>query len=124
MTFSTQIIDVINFLCQKFGVAIDWTSENVMPYLHELATRFISWEVATSKMWLWIGVLLCVLGIAGIVLEAFTHCWGGMMTFVGIIMLCVGFVVVGVQIYDILTCIHLPEKQIFEYVQTWTSQSR
>lgn len=124
MTFSSQIIDVLNFLCQKFGIAIDWTSENVMPYLQELATKFISWEIATSKMWLGIGVFFCVLGIAGIVIEAFTQCWGGMMTFVGVIMLFIGLCIVGMQIYDILTCIHLPEKQIFEYIQTWTYQSR
>ena len=35
--FSEQIIEVLNALCEKFGIAIDWTAENVMPYLTDLA---------------------------------------------------------------------------------------
>ena len=30
-----EIIKVINDLCGKFGIAIDWTSSNVIPYLEE-----------------------------------------------------------------------------------------
>lgn len=33
MTVSDQIINVLDALCEKFGLVIDWTSENVVPYL-------------------------------------------------------------------------------------------
>ena len=31
---SQQIIEVLDYLFEKFGIAIDWTSENIMPYIH------------------------------------------------------------------------------------------
>ena len=30
---SDQIIKVLDNLCDKFGLAIDWSSKNVQPYL-------------------------------------------------------------------------------------------
>ena len=33
---SNQIIEVLNEICNKFGLTIDWTSKNVYPYLQEL----------------------------------------------------------------------------------------
>ena len=40
MNFSQEIINVLDYLCNKFGIAIDWTSENVIPYIEELCERF------------------------------------------------------------------------------------
>ena len=48
MSFSSQFIEVLDALCAKFGIVIDWTSQNVMPYLTDLATRLISYEIWTS----------------------------------------------------------------------------
>ena len=31
MTVSEQIIQVIDALCEKFGIAIDWTTQNIIP---------------------------------------------------------------------------------------------
>ena len=33
MKVSNQIIEVLEYLCQKFGIVIDWTSESILPYL-------------------------------------------------------------------------------------------
>ncbi len=37
---SNQIIEVLNEICNKFGLAIDWTSKNVQPYLQELIAKW------------------------------------------------------------------------------------
>ena len=49
MSISDQIIAVINDLCQKFGIAIDWTAENVLPYIEDLCARYIQFEIQTSN---------------------------------------------------------------------------
>lgn len=41
MSFSENFIEVFNFLSEKIGIAIDWTSENVMPYLVDVSERII-----------------------------------------------------------------------------------
>ena len=52
MTPSAQIIEILDYLGQKLGMTIDWTSANVMPYVQDLFARFISWEIATSTVWI------------------------------------------------------------------------
>ena len=45
MSFSSQFIEVLDALCEKFGIAIDWTSKNVMPYVTDLDARIITYEI-------------------------------------------------------------------------------
>ena len=64
MTVSEQIIQVINALCEKFGIAINWTSENVIPYLETLCRKLITYEISTSIFWM---VIMTLVSIASIV---------------------------------------------------------
>ena len=60
---SNEIIKVLDELCKKFGIAIDWTSQNVMPYLEQLAERFIKYKNITDTIWLIVGIVLFILSI-------------------------------------------------------------
>ena len=56
---SEKIIKILDHIGSKFGVAIDWTDKNVMPYLQELADKYINYELVTS-----IAIaVVCVFGI-------------------------------------------------------------
>lgn len=59
---SAQIIEVLNDICEKFGVAVDWTSKNVQPYLKELMTKCINYKLATDIVWLVVGIVLLIIG--------------------------------------------------------------
>lgn len=48
MNISEQIINVLDALCEKFGVAIDWTAANVLPYVQDLCGRIITYLIATD----------------------------------------------------------------------------
>jgi hypothetical protein len=116
MTISSQIIEVLNDLCRKFGMAIDWSQENIMPYLQELAGKYISWEVAISWMYIFMGVALLLVAIVLFVVEYKTNTSCGFFYFLSCILVTSAIVIFGVQVYDILTCKFFPEKQIIEYV--------
>lgn len=62
MTVSAQIIEVINAICEKFGIVLDWSNENVWPYLQDLMGRFINYticiEVATIILF-GLGIFIC-----------------------------------------------------------------
>lgn len=62
MTVSDQLVAVFNALAEKFGVVIDWSSANVIPYIQDVAGRIIRYEIATSIAWL----CICFLIAAGI----------------------------------------------------------
>lgn len=125
MTVSEQIIQVLTYLGEKFGIAIDWTSENVIPYITTLCAKLISYEIWTSVAW--IGIMAIVAIIAIIYLRAHRE---GIRDFMSEDELCVfltiiailgifGTVigVVGTQVFDIIKCKTFPEMYIFEYIQ-------
>lgn len=132
MSVSDQIIAVINDLCQKFGVAIDWTAENVMPYIEDLCSRYIRFEIQTSIAW--IVFLAAVTLLAGIVwaISAIVdanscsnaaECIRYISTAVFWIALALTMIVGMVQAYDIIECYNLPEKVIIEYVESLITSS-
>ena len=47
---SNEIIKILDDLAERFGVAIDWTAENVMPYLKELIGRLVTFEIVQSAI--------------------------------------------------------------------------
>lgn len=134
MTVSEQIIQVIDALCAKFGLAIDWTSENVIPYLTTLCGKLIAYEIWTSVFWI---VLMTVLTIASIIAtkklapifkkgieedrEYYEVGWtvGTVFAIVGLVALYIAtFSVISTQIEDIIKCTTFPELYIVEYVQS------
>ena len=42
---SEEIIKVLDELGKRFGIVIDWSNQNIMPYLQELLKSFIKMEL-------------------------------------------------------------------------------
>ena len=121
MTISDQIIQVLDALCKKFGMVIDWTSANVMPYLAELCTKLVTWEIWTSVAWMAIAVVMLAAGIVAFVVSIKRIDdldMAAPIVIVASIILCVaGMFILGSQIFDIIKCVTFPEMFVFEYVQ-------
>ena len=49
MSVSSEVIEILDYLGDKLGIAIDWTNENIIPYLQVLINKFIKWEISTSN---------------------------------------------------------------------------
>lgn len=129
MAISEQIIQVINALCEKFGIAINWTEENVIPYIEILCKKLVTYEIVTSAMWMLI--VWALFGVNAIALKK-THPWlmkkfdedyedGYMMLDVALwtVIIILGVVVVCVtcdQAIDIVKCLTFPEMYVFEYI--------
>ena len=54
---SEEIIKVLDALAEKFGLAVDWTSANVIPCLEQLCGKYVNYEIATSVVWLLFGII-------------------------------------------------------------------
>ena len=132
MTVSEQIIQVMDALCEKLGIAINWTAENAIPYLEVLCGKLITYEIGTSIAWI---VIMALMSIGSIIatkkltpifkrgLEKDSRNYdvdwqiGTGIAIAGLII--VNLVVVGVviaQIMDIVKCATFPEMYIVEYV--------
>lgn len=117
---SEEIIKILDHIGSKFGVAIDWTDKNVMPYLQELADKYINYELVTS-----IAIaVVCVFVIIWSVYTLKTR-YNGAYEEEGIdlflcILACAGIIgcipLLWCEIADIIRCVTFPELQIYEYL--------
>ena len=122
MNFSEEIINVLDYLGGKMGIAIDWTHANVLPYVEQLCAKYIQWEIATSIIWIVLHVFFIIFIVtAGFKLSKKVYdeyddfdgniCYV-LFSFIIFIFGC-GIIT---QILDITKCVCFPEMQIYEYI--------
>lgn len=61
-----EIIKVLDELGKRFGMAIDWSNQNVMPYLQDLMGRFICYKNTQAIFWIVLLIIAIGLSIWGI----------------------------------------------------------
>lgn len=64
---SEEVIKILDDLSQRFGIAIDWSSQNVLPYLQDLMTRLIQYKNIQAIIWIVVSVIMFIL--VGIILR-------------------------------------------------------
>lgn len=67
MTASNQIIQTLEYLFEKFGIAINWSTEAVLPAIQTLMSRYAKYEITYSSFW--IGLTLLTLLIFAFILK-------------------------------------------------------
>ena len=125
-TVSEQIIQVIEYIGQKFGIAINWTADNVLPVIEMICKKYITWEIATSVVW----IALCLIPIIAVLCWRKSYikrtepryrwdCYEIEPLFLVISMVMSSFVLIPIaaQIFNIIKCVCFPELKIFEYAK-------
>lgn len=129
---SEEIIKVLDELGKRFGIVIDWSNQNIIPYLQELLKRFICYRNITGCVWIIISIIPIILGVIGIKLlnkwiksdkyddnfysEDGSLAALGYIASIFIIMLGIG-IIIG-NILGIIKNIYMPELVIYEYIKT------
>lgn len=124
---SEEIIKVLDALAERFGLAVDWTSENVIPYIEKLCGRYINYEITTSAIWLLIGVICLFVAKWGLKKTKrfclkyeesdsynYNDVWAVLSGIATIILIIIGLLISIEQIFDIATCLTFPEKIVIE----------
>ena len=117
MTINEQTLQE---LAKQFGLALDWSNENIIPYLQDLAQRVITYEFRSSIFWIVIGAIFILIGIIVTVLAIGSGDENimGMACIAVIILWFAGIWIIGAQINDIILCGTLPEKILLRYIQS------
>lgn len=138
MKFSEEIISVFDYLGEKMGVAIDWTSSNAIPYLQELCGKYIDWEIWVSIAWIVISLLFLISGIVSIkfAIKAYKK-WkedgcgrydsskdaAEVLLFIGIALILIFAIIASINAFDIIKCLTFPEMKIYEYITSLMSNN-
>jgi hypothetical protein len=137
---SDEIIKVLEYLSEKVGLAIDWTSEkiasDIMPYLQEVYHRCVIWGIVQNLVGVFVGAALIVSAIVilrkllkaykGETKDDITLFDGGDPTLLGTIaIICVitfsvsGFIVFLVALSDTIGWAIFPEGQILKTISNF-----
>lgn len=129
---SNEIIKILDALAERFGIAVDWTAENIIPYLTQLGTKYVNYEMVTSIVYMILGVIF---GVIGIVLwrklyknkefgvERKSYCGDDygvrFFSYFGLSILClISYMIITTQIFDIVKCCTFPEMIIIEELKS------
>ena len=130
---SEEIIKILDDLGKRLGMAIDWSNQNIIPYLQELMGRFIAFKNVQAIIWICIFLIITGLSIFGIIKlikwrksdkyykdfcsdDPFVF-W---MSIVGIgLLLLVFSIVIICNLQGIFQNILLPEITVIDYIQAY-----
>lgn len=128
---SDEIIKVLNYLGEKFGVIIDWSENNILPYIQDLFHRVVMHEVYTSIVYIVVFLIICIgcsisipliLKYANKVLEERPLSdWDEgryIVTILLSIIIAIFIVCIILQILDIVTCFTIPEKIFLKFIES------
>ena len=128
MSFSENFINIMNAIGEKIGIAIDWTNQNVMPYMEQLCGRIVNYEMFTSIAWLVFATTILILGIV-LLIKGFKYknnpersCYDDSYVptiAIGIACVLVFAIMATEQVGDIITCLTLPEKTIIKFIMQY-----
>ena len=117
---SDEIIKLLNDLSSRFGVAIDWSSKNMTPYLQELFQKYTRYEIVLNIFYIVlcmvITVVCVVIGIKLIKLE---------FELLPILLFIAAFLTIGIGVMyaeDLITAYTFPEKLIVIELKTLLSR--
>lgn len=139
---SEEIIKVLDYLGEKFGIAIDWASTNVLPQIQTILHKLTIYEIVISSIWTaagLIGLICCSYFILQMMkgyksareLQTSNFWWNYWkydddVTFrdeavVATVFLCImtfiSLVVFIICFDDLLRWCIIPEVQLFKYIQ-------
>lgn len=130
---SEEIIKILDDLGNRFGVAIDWSSQNVLPYLQDLMERFIKLKNTEAIIWIIFSIIILIISFVLIYksvktiikhskedpyYEFFYDDCGKflILTIFGAFAL-VFFIVLMNSIFNLVQNIYMPELSVLEYIK-------
>lgn len=108
-------IKVIDYLSEKFGVAVDTTSKDLIPYLQTLGNKIVAYEKSISIMWIIFGAVLAILGLV----VFFIGCAKDWDCMHWVMLFCcagIGIWIIIANLYTYIGCSTFEEKIILDYI--------
>ena len=145
------IIETLDYLFEKFGIAVDWTTENVMPYVEQLAEKIVTYKIVTDSILVGVSIIAIIICCicAKTLYTNYQQCvtkketnlfweyekrmWGEDFDLTSFGFVCsifapivfvVAFIVFACSLAGLIKWIFIPELQLVEYVSNFVSNAQ
>ena len=120
MTVSNQIIEVMDAICAKFGIAIDWTSDNIIPYVTTLIGKLVSYEIWSSVAFIAFMTILAI-ALAVFLKKTWPRYHDNIdyafpVSIISTVIAVATIAAIISQTLQIIKCVTFPELFVYEYV--------
>ena len=125
MGFTESLIAIIDKISSQVGIVVDWTADNVVPYVMELCNRIVMYEGIKAAL----GIVICliVIGISVVIWKKADKMFPAdrygrdpefflLRIFSGIVT-GVSSIVMSTKVFFIVKCFVIPELIILEILQ-------
>lgn len=139
---SNQVIEILNEICNKLGIAVDWTSENILPQVKIVCEKLVKYFIVQESIMCSFGFLFACVGIVyGIFLiKQFLQCratkkgnylfeydefgesadlrsYTWLINATAIVMGLTGIILFGIGLSGLIKWLTVPEIAIIEYLR-------
>lgn len=127
MELSKQLIEILEYLGEKIGLSVNWSTENVIPYAKDLCGKYIKWEMVTLIFYIIVALIFIIVGIFmiryvinkfknGEIQEDTEQMICIVIAVVSICIIIIPAIEITFEIQDIIKCCTFPEMQLYEYI--------
>lgn len=60
---NNQLVELLKELANQMGIAVDWTSQNIRPYIVDIMGRLARYEIFTSVIWILFFVIVILISL-------------------------------------------------------------
>ena len=138
---SNQVIEILNEICNKLGIAVDWTSENILPQVKIVYEKLVKYFIIQKSIMCSFGFLFtCVVIAYGIFfLNQFLQCrttkkdnflceyykysgstglqsYAWIINAIAIVIGLTGIILLGLGLAQLIKWLTVPEIAIIEYL--------
>lgn len=125
---SNEVSEALNAIGQQFGLAIDWSQQNVQPYIEDLIQRVAQYKIVTNICGLVILTLIITASIIMIIRFCKMKSSGRItvdngefeieLVVVSTVCLIMGIIISIFVIQDIFKCCYIPEMVFIEEIKS------
>lgn len=116
LKIAQDLIEVLEYLGEKFGIALNWGSADLVPYLKELGGKIVAYKSGIAWLWLSVAAIILLISIVLLIISLRKEDWG--LFFVAACFLFLGAVIAIFNGYTLIACNTFPEKVILDYIRT------
>lgn len=108
-------LKVFDYLADRFGIVVDATNKDIVPYLQTLGDKIVTYEKSIALMWIIVGAVLAILSLViffiGCAKDWEMMHWLWLFCGVGL-----GVYFIISNMYTYIGCVTFEEKIIIEYI--------
>lgn len=111
--------EVIELLCGKLGIAMDWAGENIVPEIQDLMTQLATTQYTLNHVFWIIGAVGVVLGIVLIIVGAkYDNGYNnlGALVIIGVIMIFVFIIVFVACLISAIKWKNMPDIMCYKWI--------